>query len=86
MLYFDPYDPTNACTVLNNMDHELEPHVCKNFDIIKRIGKGVSFVAVNSFLQAYGIVWKAKYKRRDMTVALKKIFDAFRNKTDAQVL
>ncbi|KAM7539132.1 hypothetical protein Aperf_G00000055581 [Anoplocephala perfoliata] len=33
---------------------------------------------------AYGIVWKAKYKKRDMYVALKKIFDAFRNKTDAQ--
>ncbi|VDL18590.1 unnamed protein product [Hymenolepis diminuta] len=55
------------------MDHELEQHVCKHFDIIRRIGKG-----------AYGIVWKAKYKKRDMTVALKKIFDAFRNKTDAQ--
>ncbi|VDK40843.1 unnamed protein product, partial [Taenia asiatica] len=34
--------------------------------------------------KAYGIVWKAKYKRFNTYVALKKIFDAFRNKTDAQ--
>ncbi|EUB60728.1 Putative serine/threonine-protein kinase [Echinococcus granulosus] len=34
--------------------------------------------------KAYGIVWKAKYKRLNKHVALKKIFDAFRNKTDAQ--
>uniref|UniRef100_A0A5K3ESM1 Protein kinase domain-containing protein n=1 Tax=Mesocestoides corti TaxID=53468 RepID=A0A5K3ESM1_MESCO len=48
--------------------------VCDNFEILKRIGKG-----------AYGIVWKAKSKQLNKIVALKKIFDAFRNKTDAQV-
>ena len=37
------------------------------------------------FVKAYGIVWKAKYKQLNTYVALKKIFDAFRNKTDAQV-
>lgn len=40
---------------------------------IKRLGKG-----------AYGIVWKAIDKKTQQTVAVKKIFDAFRNETDAQ--
>ena len=35
-------------------------------------------------LQAYGIVWKAVEKKTKQTVALKKIFDAFQNATDAQ--
>jgi mitogen-activated protein kinase 15 len=35
-------------------------------------------------LQAYGIVWKAVDKRSNEIVAVKKIYDAFRNKTDAQ--
>ncbi len=35
--------------------------------------------------QAYGIVWKAIDKKTKETVALKKIFDAFQNATDAQV-
>ncbi len=35
-------------------------------------------------LQAYGIVWKATDKKNDKPVALKKIFDAFQNATDAQ--
>ena len=35
-------------------------------------------------LQAYGIVWKATDKKTKETVALKKIFDAFQNETDAQ--
>ena len=33
---------------------------------------------------AYGIVWKATDKKSKETVALKKIFDAFQNATDAQ--
>lgn len=37
------------------------------------------------FLQAYGIVWRAVDRRTGEVVAIKKIFDAFRNKTDAQV-
>jgi hypothetical protein len=37
-------------------------------------------------LQAYGIVWKAIDKKTRETVAIKKIFDAFQNATDAQVL
>ena len=34
--------------------------------------------------QAYGIVWKAVDKQTGQVVALKKIFDAFRNQVDAQ--
>ena len=33
---------------------------------------------------AYGIVWRAVDKKTRDTVALKKIFDAFQNSTDAQ--
>lgn len=40
---------------------------------LKRLGKG-----------AYGIVWKAIDRKTQLTVAVKKIFDAFRNETDAQ--
>lgn len=36
-------------------------------------------------LQAYGVVWKAVDKKNGNLVALKKIFDAFQNATDAQV-
>ena len=36
-------------------------------------------------VQAYGIVWKAVDRQTGQDVALKKIFDAFRNQTDAQV-
>ena len=35
--------------------------------------------------QAYGIVWKAVDRQTGEVVAVKKIFDAFRNRTDAQV-
>jgi hypothetical protein len=34
--------------------------------------------------QAYGIVWKAIDKKTREVVALKKVFDAFQNATDAQ--
>ena len=36
-------------------------------------------------LQAYGVVWKAVDRKTKEVVALKKIFDAFQNATDAQV-
>ena len=39
-----------------------------------------------AFEQAYGIVWKAIDKKTREVLALKKIFDAFQNATDAQVL
>ncbi|RZF33310.1 hypothetical protein LSTR_LSTR007655 [Laodelphax striatellus] len=52
---------------------DLDDNITQNYDIKKRVGKG-----------AYGIVWKAVDKRTHRTVAIKKIFDAFRNQTDAQ--
>uniref|UniRef100_A0A1I8FX20 mitogen-activated protein kinase n=1 Tax=Macrostomum lignano TaxID=282301 RepID=A0A1I8FX20_9PLAT len=55
------------------MNSEVEPHITKKYEIKKRLGKG-----------AYGIVWKAIDRRTGEVVALKKIFDAFRNQTDAQ--
>ena len=55
------------------MSEDLDDHVTDKYEISKRLGKG-----------AYGIVWKALDKRSKETVALKKIFDAFRNQTDAQ--
>ncbi|CAD5220899.1 unnamed protein product [Bursaphelenchus xylophilus] len=55
------------------MSDDVEPQIREKYDLHKRLGKG-----------AYGIVWKATDKRTKDTVALKKIFDAFRNQTDAQ--
>ncbi|XP_041974769.1 extracellular signal-regulated kinase 2 [Aricia agestis] len=52
---------------------EIDEHILKRFDIKKRLGKG-----------AYGIVWKAVDKKTKDVVAIKKIFDAFCNQTDAQ--
>lgn len=56
------------------MPDEVENHIVKRYEIKKRLGKG-----------AYGIVWKATDRKTNEVVALKKIFDAFRNETDAQV-
>ncbi|GAB1599419.1 extracellular signal-regulated kinase 2-like [Argonauta hians] len=55
------------------MTSDLEAHITKKYDIKKRLGKG-----------AYGIVWKAIDRKTGNIVAVKKIFDAFRNETDAQ--
>ncbi|KAF3707455.1 Mitogen-activated protein kinase 15 [Channa argus] len=52
---------------------EVEEHICLKYEIRKRLGKG-----------AYGIVWKAVDRLTGEIVAVKKIFDAFRNRTDAQ--
>uniref|UniRef100_A0A8B9LRQ9 Mitogen-activated protein kinase 15 n=1 Tax=Astyanax mexicanus TaxID=7994 RepID=A0A8B9LRQ9_ASTMX len=52
---------------------ELEEHITLKYEIKRRLGKG-----------AYGIVWKAVDRKTGETVAVKKIFDAFRNRTDAQ--
>lgn len=55
------------------MSDEVEPHVLERFDILAKLGKG-----------AYGIVWKARNKKNGQVVALKKVYDAFQNSTDAQ--
>jgi len=55
------------------MSEEIDKHVLRKYEIGPKLGKG-----------AYGIVWKAIDKKTRQTVALKKIFDAFQNATDAQ--
>jgi len=55
------------------MTTDIDNHILQRYEIKKRLGKG-----------AYGIVWKAIDKKSGETVALKKIFDAFQNATDAQ--
>ena len=55
------------------MSEEIDKHVTRKYDVAQKLGKG-----------AYGIVWKAVDKKTRDTVALKKIFDAFQNATDAQ--
>ncbi|CAI5445852.1 unnamed protein product [Caenorhabditis angaria] len=55
------------------MTDDVDGHIHDKFELQKRLGKG-----------AYGIVWKAVDKRTKEVVALKKIFDAFRNPTDSQ--
>uniref|UniRef100_A0A8I6A4Q6 Mitogen-activated protein kinase 15 n=1 Tax=Rattus norvegicus TaxID=10116 RepID=A0A8I6A4Q6_RAT len=52
---------------------EVDRHVSQRYLIKRRLGKG-----------AYGIVWKAMDRRTGEVVAIKKIFDAFRDQTDAQ--
>jgi len=52
---------------------EIDRHVTRRYDIVQKLGKG-----------AYGIVWRAVDKKSKDVVALKKIFDAFQNATDAQ--
>ena len=54
------------------MSDAVDPHVKRKYTIVQRLGKG-----------AYGIVWRVKDKAGN-TLALKKIFDAFQNATDAQ--
>lgn len=55
------------------MSEEIDKHILRKYEIGPKLGKG-----------AYGIVWKAVDKKTRQTVALKKIFDAFQNATDAQ--
>eukprot|EP00466_Bigelowiella_natans_P021160 jgi/Bigna1/92900/estExt_fgenesh1_pm.C_950001 len=55
------------------MSEEIDKHILRKYEVGKRVGKG-----------AYGIVWKATDRKTRRTVALKKIFDAFQNSTDAQ--
>ena len=56
------------------MTEEVDKAVLKKYEVAQKLGKG-----------AYGIVWKAYDKKSKDVVALKKIFDAFQNATDAQV-
>jgi len=55
------------------MSEDIDKHVLRKYEVAQKLGKG-----------AYGIVWKAHDKKTRDVVALKKIFDAFQNATDAQ--
>jgi mitogen-activated protein kinase 15 len=55
------------------MSEDIDKHVLRKYEIVSKLGKG-----------AYGIVWKAIDKKTREVVALKKVFDAFQNATDAQ--
>lgn len=55
------------------MSEEVDKHVLRKYEVLQKLGRG-----------AYGIVWKAVDKKTKKVVALKKIFDAFQNSTDAQ--
>lgn len=55
------------------MTSEVEAHIIRKYEIQTQLGKG-----------AYGIVWRAVDRRTKQVVAVKKIFDAFQNSTDAQ--
>ena len=55
------------------MSEDIDRHVLRKYEIMQKLGKG-----------AYGVVWRATDKKSKETVALKKIFDAFQNATDAQ--
>ena len=55
------------------MTEEIDAHVLRKYDIQQKLGKG-----------AYGIVWRSVERKTGRVVALKKIFDAFQNATDAQ--
>ncbi|CBZ25915.1 putative mitogen-activated protein kinase [Leishmania mexicana MHOM/GT/2001/U1103] len=55
------------------MSAEIESHILKKYEIQTQLGQG-----------AYGIVWRALERKHNRVVALKKIYDAFQNSTDAQ--
>ncbi|KAF5832577.1 mitogen-activated protein kinase 5 [Dunaliella salina] len=54
-------------------EEDIDKQILKKYEIQTKLGKG-----------AYGVVWKAMDRKTKAVVALKKIFDAFQNATDAQ--
>jgi mitogen-activated protein kinase 15 len=58
---------------MSSTSEEIEPHILHKYEIIQKLGKG-----------AYGVVWKAIDRKKKTVVAIKKVFDAFHNATDAQ--
>merc|ERR1711965_329912 len=70
------WPPSRLCVgvaLSSEMTDEIDKHIQRKYDVVQKLGKG-----------AYGIVWKALEKTTKEKVALKKIFDAFQNATDAQ--
>jgi mitogen-activated protein kinase 15 len=54
-------------------EEKVEDHVIRRYTLLEKVGSG-----------SYGHVWKVLCKRTKQVLALKKIFDAFRNVKDAQ--
>jgi len=54
-------------------NEDIDSHILERYEIQQKLGKG-----------AYGIVWKVRDKETNEILALKKIFGAFQNATDAQ--
>jgi len=54
-------------------NEEIDQHILDRFEVLQKLGKG-----------AYGVVWKVTDKETKEVLALKKIFGAFQNATDAQ--
>uniref|UniRef100_A0A8C4Q6A4 Protein kinase domain-containing protein n=1 Tax=Eptatretus burgeri TaxID=7764 RepID=A0A8C4Q6A4_EPTBU len=55
------------------MSSKVDPEILRLYTIRRRLGKGV-----------HGAVWKAVDRWTGEVVAIKKIYNAFRNLTDAQ--
>lgn len=51
----------------------IDGKILRSFEIVRKVGQG-----------AYGQVWKVRDKKTSQFCALKKIYEAFRNATDAQ--
>ena len=83
----------------NGSSADIDSHISKKYEIRRRLGK-VSIPQIPKYHHrsqkitkyqtscsrqgAYGVVWKATDRKSSTIVAVKKIFDAFRNRTDAQ--
>ena len=52
---------------------DVEAHILRRYELQTKLGKG-----------AYGIVWRAVDRKNGQMVAIKKVFDAFCNNSDAQ--
>lgn len=55
------------------MSKDIDPHILELYKVERLLGSG-----------AYGHVWKVVERSTKRDLALKKIFDAFQNSTDAQ--
>ena len=55
------------------MSEEVDSRVTRRYNFSQKLGKG-----------AYGIVWKVTDRKTQEELAVKKVFDAFQNSTDAQ--
>ncbi|KAF8059424.1 erkB [Scenedesmus sp. PABB004] len=65
--------PPAPCVAGAMAEEDVDNHVLRKYSLVQKLGKG-----------AYGVVYKAVDRKNQNLVALKKIFDAFQNATDAQ--